>query len=165
MIDYTTIYNTLSLLDKEYVSSSGVDLPLLYSKLAVLEFSGWIEVSFDSLCSDYINNHIVNIDNQKRIGKIINHNYGFTYDQNVFPMMCSVLGINNWENILDAFPPTDLLNLKAVLSNYKTERDRAAHNNTVPGVTPAYLSPSLVIADYNRMKPAIQFMEMSIQAL
>jgi len=30
-------------------------------------------------------------------------------------MMCSVLGVNNWENILDAFPIADLSNMNAVL--------------------------------------------------
>ena len=79
--------------------------------------------------------------------------------------MCSVLGIDNWENVLDSFPAAALLIMKAILNNYKTERDRATHNNTIPGVTQAYWAPSTVIMDYNKMKPAFQYLEGSIGAL
>lgn len=165
MINFSSILNTLNLLDREYGAAIGVDLPQLYSKLAVLEFTGWIEVSFDTLCADYINGHVVDSGNQTKIRQIVSNNYGFKFDTNIFPMMCSVLGINNWENILDAFPTADLFNMKAVLGNYKAERDRAAHNNTISGVTPSFRTPSTVIVDYNKLKPAFQYLEAAIRAL
>lgn len=37
-------------------------------------------------------------------------------------MMCSVLGVNNWENILDAFPIADLSNMNAVLNSYESSK-------------------------------------------
>ena len=130
-------------------------------KVERIRTEGWIEVSFDTLCI----NHVVNTDNYNRIMSIVNHHYGYNYDKNVFPIMCSVLGIDNWENVLDSFPAAALLIMKAILNNYKTERDRATHNNTIPGVTQAYWAPSTVIMDYNKMKPAFQYLEGSIGAL
>ena len=103
MVDYTTIHNTLSLLDSEYGRAVGMDLPLLFSKLAVIEFCGWIEESFDRLCKDYVSSWIVDSQNKTKIESIIKKNHGFHYDSNVFPLMCSVFGINNWENIIDGF--------------------------------------------------------------
>ena len=165
MIDYTSIQSTLTLLDTEYGRASSVDLMALYSKLAVLEFAGWIEESFDTLCNDYIANCITEADNQRRINAIIKHVYGFTYDTNVYPMMCSVLGINNWENILDAFPAADFNNMTAVLGSYTSIRNQAAHKNSIPGVATTFNAPSVTIADYNRMKPAMVYLEGAIGAL
>ena len=158
MIDYSSIQSTLNLLDNEYGRASSADLMALYSKLAVLEFSGWIEESFDTLCKDYIANCVAMPDNQQRIDGIIRKVYGFSYDTNVYPMMCSVLGINNWENVLDSFPSTDYSNMISVLSNYTTIRNQAAHKNSIPGITPIFNAPSTVISDYNRLKPAVVYL-------
>ena len=140
-------------------------MQLLYSKLAVLEFCGWIEVSFDTLWLDYVANNLIVQDNINRIKRIINKNYGFAYDNNIYPMMCSVLGVNNWENILDAFPIADFSNMNAVLSSYITSRNSAAHTNTLLGVTPTFLTPSVVKTDFNKVKPAFQYLEAKISAL
>lgn len=80
-------------------------------------------------------------------------------------MMCSVLGVNNWENILDAFPIADLSNMNAVLNSYITSRNSAAHTNTLPGVPPTFLTPSVVKSDFNKFKPAFQYLEAKISAL
>lgn len=165
MVDYSSIFNTLSLLDIEYGRATGVALPLLFSKLAVIEFCGWIEESFDTLCRDYISSCIVNVDNQNKIESAIKKNYGFSYDMNVYPMMCRVFGINNLENILDSFPPVHYNNMVSLLATYTNQRNRAAHVNTIIGVTPAYLAPSAVISDYNKIKPAFQYLESAISAL
>lgn len=104
-------------------------------------------------------------DNINRIKRIINKNYGFAYDNNKYPMMCSVLGVNNWENILDAFPIADLSNMNAVLNSYITSRNSAAYTNTLPGVPPTFLPPSVVKSDFNKFKPAFQYLEAKISAL
>ncbi len=165
VIDFTTINNTLTQLDGVYSSTVDADLLQLYSKLAVLELSGWIEVSFDTLCLDYVNRKIVFSANQTKIMQIVKKHYGYSYDTNIYPMMCSVLGINNWENILDSFPTADFVNLKSILGTYKTLRDPAAHTNTVAGVTPTFRAPSTVMVDFNQIKPAFQYLETKFNAL
>lgn len=152
-------------LDSEYSTTVDVNMQLLYSKLAVLEFSGWIEVSMDTVCKDYISRKIVLSDNINRINKIVDKHYGFSYDDNVYPMMCSVLGINNWENILDTFSTLDKSNFLAVLGTYKNLRNRAAHTNTVHGVTPTFMTPSAVIVDFGKIKPAFQHLESKLKSL
>lgn len=165
MIDFTTINNTLTQLDGAYSSTTDANMLQLYSKLAILELSGWIEVSFDTLCQDYVNRKIVFTANQVKIMQIVKKHYGYSYESNIYPMMCSVLGINNWENILYSFPTADLINLKSILGTYKTLRDPAAHTNTVVGVTPTFRAPSTVIVDFNQIKPSFQYLETSIYAL
>lgn len=165
MIDFATINNTLTQLDGVYTSTTDTNLLQLYSKLAVLELSGWIEVSFDTLCQDYVNRRIVIPDNQNRIMQIVTKHYGYSYESNIYPMMCSVLGINNWENVLDGFPTVDFINFKSILGTYKRLRDPAAHTNTVAGVTPTFRAPSAVMVDFNQIKPAFQYLETNINAL
>ena len=165
MIDYTTINITLTLLDAQYMGTVDVNMQTLYSKLAVLEFCGWLEVSFDTLWHDYVDRNLAVPDNVTRIKKIIKKNYGFAYNDNIYPLMCSVLGVNNWENILDAFPTADFANMNAVLNSYISIRNSAAHTNTTPGVTPSFMAPSSVMYDYNKVKPAFQYLERSFNAL
>lgn len=165
MIDFATINNTLTQLDGVYTSTTDANMLQLYSKLAVLELSGWIEVSFDTLCQDYVNRKIVLADNQNKIMQIVKKHYGYSYESNIYPMMCSVLGIDNWENVLDSFPIADYINLKSILGTYKTLRDPAAHTNTVAGVTPTFRAPSTVMVDFNQIKLAFQYLERSINAL
>lgn len=165
VIDYTTISHTLSLLDGQYSSTTDSNLLQLFSKLAVMELSGWIEVSFDTLCSDYVNRKIIETGNKDKIIKIIKKHYGFSYGDNVYPMMCSVIGINNWENILDVFPTVAFNQMKSILGLYKGFRDSAAHTNTVSGVTPTFRSPSAVLADFGQIKPAFLYLEASLNAL
>ena len=50
MVNYTDIEAKLQRLDTEYNNSIlDSDLPIFYSKLAVIEFSGWMEDSVDSI--------------------------------------------------------------------------------------------------------------------
>ena len=52
MVDYTTIRTILQKIEGEYnnyMVSSDVHMPQLLSKLATMEFSGWIEVSIDEI--------------------------------------------------------------------------------------------------------------------
>lgn len=165
VIDYITINNTLTLLDNSFNSTTDVNLLSLYSKLAVLEFSGWIEVSFDTLCTDYVNRKIVEAANKNKILQIVNKHYGYSYDKDIFPIMCSVIGINNWENILDSFPSVSFSNMTSILGTYKSLRDSAAHTNTRSGITPTFRAPSTVIVDFGHIKPAFQYLETSFNAL
>lgn len=165
MIDYLSIKNTLVHLDSEFTSSTDAQMPILLSKLGVLELCGWIETSVDIMLYEYVSSHVIDNDCKKGIEKIINKNYGFHYDKNMFPLFCSVLGINNLENILDVISPTDFFNLKSITEIYTTERNKAAHTDTPIGTTRSYKAPSNVLNDFNLIKPAIQTLENQIQRL
>ena len=165
MIDYISIKNTLVHLDSEFTSSTDTQMSVLLSKLGVLELCGWIETSVDIMLYEYVSSHIIDNDCKKGIEKIIKKNNGFHYDNNLFPLFCSVLGINNWENVLDVVSPTDFFNLKSITHNYTEERNKAAHTDTPVGTTRSYKAPSDVVHDFSLIKPAIQTLENQIKAL
>lgn len=165
MIDYVSIQNTLARLDTEYISSTDVQMQILFSKLAVLELCGWIETSIDYTLFEYVDSHLVDNNCKTGINKIMKKNYGFHYDNNLFSLFCSVLGVNNLENILDKISPADFHNLKNITDIYTKERNKAAHTDTPAGTTRTYKTPSVVLHDFNLIKPSIQTLEMEIQSL
>ena len=87
MVDYVSIENTLNKLDGLYNSSLDTQMVILYSKLAVLELCGWIETSVDIVLFEYVDTHIVNIENKNKINGIIKKNHGFDYKSNIFPLL------------------------------------------------------------------------------
>ena len=139
------------------------DLPIFYSKLAVIEFSGWIEDSVDSIVYDYIDNHIVDPIVKKNIKENVNKNYGFKYYSNLFKVFTSVLGVDTWENIEDKLKPQNLVDLVNVTSTFTGIRNKAAHSSIV--VMATFSSPSTTIAAYNKVKPAMMIIENEIASL
>ena len=165
MVDFVSIDTTLNKLDGLYYASSDTQMNILYSKLSVLELCGWIEISVDTILNEYVDSHILNIDNCKKIRKIINNTYGFDYEKHLFPLFSSVIGINNLENILDVITPTDLSNLISLTNTYSVIRNKAAHTDTPNGTTRTYNSPSIVLNDYRKIKGAIKTLEDEVQKL
>lgn len=106
IIDNTEIVRIVTDIESEYnKSTTTTHYAILYSKLAVIEFCGWIEQVFDSILDEYISSklclpaNIVYIQNN-----IIKTNYGFHYDKNFRKMLISIIGINNLENLEDYLP-------------------------------------------------------------
>lgn len=130
MVNYTDIEAKLQRLDIEYNNSIlDPDLPIFYSKLAVIEFSGWIEDSVDSIVYDYIDNHIVDPIVKQNIKKNIKGNFGFNYYSNLFKVFTSVLGVDTWENIEDKLKPQKLVDLVNITSTFTGIRNKAAHSS------------------------------------
>lgn len=166
MIDYTNIESTLRKLDFEYSEQiSDPQMPILFSKLAVIEFCGWIEESFDDVLYQYINSHIIDTDYKTIINGFINANYGFDYKNHTFKLFSIVIGINNWENILDKLPALALTNFQTILRDYSQIRNRAAHTYTLIGTTRTFDTPSVVLSNFNKIKNPISIIETEIQSL
>ena len=165
MIDFVGIENTLKLLEQKYDLCLDTQLSILYSKLSVLELCGWMETSIDIILYEYIETNILSLECKDKIKKIVKKNYGFDYDTNLFPLLCSVLGVNNLENILDVIPISDLQNLKNITNAYQVERNKAAHTDTPEGTTRTYRAPSCVLRDFCLIKSTFSLLEREIQNL
>lgn len=165
MVDYTTIRNTLVRIEAEYssyMSTADPYMPQLLSKLAVLEFCGWIEESIDEILYNYLDNHIVDDNGRNIIKKFINNIHGFSFTDHMFRGFSLVIGANNLENILDELTPVDRGNLESILAAYHKERNEAAHKNTIIGVTRNFKSPSQVLTDFNKIESAIHTIERKV---
>mgnify|MGYP001508713981 FL=1 len=164
IIDNTEIVRIVTDIESEYnKSTTTTHYAILYSKLAVIEFCGWIEQVFDSILDEYISSklclpaNIVYIQNN-----IIKTNYGFHYDKNFRKMLISIIGINNLENLEDYLENYSgfLLQFKSILGSFTTTRNIAAHTYTpYAGATVTYQSPSVVLSNIRLITPILQKIE------
>lgn len=167
MINYVDIENNIVIIEVKYNNpSTSTHEQILYSKLAVLEFCGWIEESLDQILKDYIITK-VSTTNQTYIDKcVIRKNSGFQYENYTRKMFCSVLGIENLETIETILNyGGQISTLESLLSNYTGLRNNAAHNSTPIGTTLSYNAPSIVLSDFRRIKPIFVDLESTISYL
>lgn len=165
MINYTAIENTLIRLDSEYNASlADPDMPVLFSKLAIIELAGWLEDSLDDILFEYMSRHLIDSDVIRDVREdIIKKNYGFKFQQNIQKIYLAVLGANNWENIIDKINTADFLNFKSITGSLASSRNNAAHSSTI--VTRTFNAPSTTLSEFRKLKPAIQTIESEVLLL
>ena len=162
MVNYVDIENTLNYLDSTYLASmSDPLLPILLSKTALIEFSGWIEQSMDQILYDYLDSHICETYIIKYIKDQIKKNYGFKYENNILRILSITIGAYNLENVLNKI---NINLLKTLLDKYSNKRNNAAHTHTL-GTTTTYDAPSVLLNDFKCVKPIITAIEHEVQSL
>lgn len=162
MVNYVDIENTLKNLDSTYLASmSDPFLPILLSKTALIEFSGWIEQSMDQILYDYLNSHLYETDIIEYIKGQIKKNHGFRYKDNILRILSTTIGGYNLENVLDKI---DVSLFESILNEYSKKRNNAAHTHTA-GTTTTYDTPSVILNAFKRIKPIITTIEHEVQSL
>lgn len=136
-------------------------LPILLSKTALIEFSGWIEQSMDQILYDYLDSHICETYIIKYIKDQIKKNYGFKYENNILRILSITIGAYNLENVFDKI---NINLLKTLLDKYSNKRNNAAHTHTL-GTTTTYDAPSVILNDFKCVKPIITAIEHEVQSL
>lgn len=143
MVTKTYIADNLRQIERLYNESPSVQKSLFYSKLAVIELCGWIEMSMDDIILRLAAKRLTDLNNRKYIEKeVVKRTYGFDYERHFLPMVESIIGrygIEAMDRRLDAslIPP-----LKGALSALKTARDQLAHQY-IKGTTLAIDAPSM----------------------
>lgn len=153
-------YN-LKLIQKQYDSamnssrkSSSLEA-VLYSKLAIIELSGWIEETIDTILTDYLTRTINNSALRNTIEKeIIQRVYGFKYKTDFRPLMERILGGEKFQYIISHLEKNGACTsqLHNALSNLNTRRERAAHAHQ-KGIMQSYDAPSWTIQQLNIILP------------
>lgn len=127
MISKSYITANLNELNAAYNNSSGKQA-LYFSKLAILELCGWIELSVDDLIERHAIRHLRDASNRKFVtGDIIKRNYGFDYNINFRHMMMRTIGIVTLERVEAAIDPAVIAPFSAQLGNLKAVRNQLAH--------------------------------------
>lgn len=160
MIDYSGIEATLGKLHSAYdADGADTEMMVLYSKLALLEFCGWIEESLDDIVNSYLVRKAISGDNLTYINGVVSNNYGFKYDKNVRPMFCSTIGICGWAYIESSINSSLF---KCTLNAMASKRDTAAHTHTV---AQTFDSPSVIRNNYRNIKPIFQAIETEMNTI
>jgi hypothetical protein len=121
------IDQNLKHLDRAYQKESDTKKATFYSKLAILELCGWIEISMDGLILAHCSKKVKLQDNIKLVENNVRRTYGFDYDQHFKKMLIQLVGVAACERIESKIDVAAKTKLAAQLTSLKNIRDRLAH--------------------------------------
>lgn len=149
VISKTYIQENLRNLDRAYKNAQKPKPLYYFSKLAILELCGWIEVSMDDIILRHCNRHLSLPQNRKFVEKdIVKRTYGFDYNNHFRAMLIRLVGIIEIERIESDTDPVVQALFVSNLTSLKTLRDSLAHTYTktlgtidAPEITRARFEP------------------------
>ena len=148
----------LNRLYNDSMAASSPDDPIYYSKLAVLEFSGWVEESFDAIAMRSVKSKLKTVKFQNLSKEAIKGNSGFTYDNNFIPMLSKVVGLPACEKLHEECESDGSISiLKSELNAVLEQRRKAAHVN-LANTTISFDAPSVSLGRLLKVYPILRKM-------
>jgi len=158
MITSKRIEKTLNFLDAEYNKSllnGDQEIPILFAKMAILEYCGWLELTFDEIARNCVRRKLRTFAARKVLEDKITTTHGFTYKDNVRPLLIYGLGAIKLKRIEAKLNRNgDLTRLKSNLGNMNKARREAAHTFT-SGRTSRFDAPSATISNFRSTGPVL----------
>lgn len=158
MIHSGRIQKTLKFLEGEYQKSlthSDEIRSVLFAKLALIEYCGWIEGAFDDIARNCVRSRLRSFASRRILEDKIKRTHGFTYNENTRPMLAVALGTIRLLEVERQLARHGRLEmLKSELSNLNQLRREAAHNFT--SATHSYSTPSYFLDNHRRLEPVLQ---------
>lgn len=154
------ILNTLKRLDLRYNQALLTPNPqesVYFSKLAILEYCGWIEESFDLIVRRSVKGQLKTIEFRQMLEcSVIGNTCGFQYKKHFRPMLSRAVGLRRME-ILEKYlkDKGQLELLVSELESVKTHRDNAAHT-WINGATRTYPAPSYIKSSFEIIFPIMK---------
>jgi hypothetical protein len=149
MISKSYILQNLKYCDRRFRNAASVKENLFFSKLAIIELCGWIEVSMDDVTLRCARRRIkvqTNIDQVH--DTIVGRNYGFDYNRNFRKMLISIIGLSGIERLEKKINQTIHLRFVSTLTTLKMARNNEAHTY-VKGITRNIDAPSITLIRFN----------------
>jgi len=161
------IDKTIFELHNLYENAKSQKKTIYYSKLALIEFCGWLEESMDDIIQMYCNQKLKKSSNKNYIKKVVIHNnFGFHYKDNFRPMLMTAIGIVEVEklekNLDNAGGKINILS--STIGRLKKKRNDAAHT-FIRGVTSSFDAPSVIINDFRRIYPIMKEIETEVRKI
>jgi hypothetical protein len=148
MVAKTYIAANLQKIEQLYNSTRSLQEGLFYSKLAVIELCGWIEMSMDDIVRRLAAKRLCDPKHRKYIEKdIIKRTYGFDYVRHFLPMIEAIVGCKGIEEMNTRLDNSLISPLIGALSALKTARDQLAHQY-IKGTTLVIDAPSMTSARF-----------------
>ena len=164
MLHCAEIKQTLTFLNRRFLSSSRNYELSLYSKTALLELSGWIEESFDGFVIDYLHRTCKEESYRNKCIKFsVKPIYGFNYSDDITKLLITTIGPCNFKIVEDNLKKKKQLDIfQGTLSSLINVRNRAAHT-FLQKATPSYDAPSVILKYYSQILPAMKTIDRTIR--
>lgn len=148
------ILSNIKRLDSLYNSSPTVEATY-YSKLAIIELCGWIELTMDNIVEHFANKHLKTQPFKDSFKALKKNNYGFDYKKNFRKMLSQTVGLHNTEKVETTLNHSgQIAILNAILDSLKILRNDAAH--TYIDATKTYQAPSVTKAQLEQIYPILK---------
>ncbi len=148
------------MLDRRYNKALQTSTPqdaIYFSKLAVLEYCGWIEESFDNIIRRSVKQKLKTMEFRQMLERtVIGNTYGFQYKKDFRPMLTKSVGLQNSE-ALESFLKNSggFEMLISELDSMKLHRNTAAHT-WVSDANQTYPAPSLIKGSLEKVHPILR---------
>ena len=160
------IEKILKWLDECYETSDDLDIEegKSYSKLAILELSGWVEESMYDLISDLADKELDGSNAKKRVTEAISNMNGFTYEKHFSKMLLKGIGIVNKEIVERRVRDRNeekFMKFRNALDDLSERRNHLAHTFS-QGRQERIASTSMARNYYNNIFPVLKAFEEEI---
>ncbi|MCJ7637427.1 MAG: HEPN domain-containing protein [Nitrososphaeraceae archaeon] len=163
MIKKSHIEKTLNELDDLYNDPECKNITVYFSKLAIIEYCGWIEDSVDDLALQYVKNNIKDKDKIKYYENRIKKIHSFDYIESIRPLLIMLVGLRRFELIEKKLNKNgDVDKLIGSLGYLLERRNKAAHKHT-NNVIISFDAPSKILSDWKGVYDILKKMEKEIK--
>lgn len=165
MIPKAPIETLIRDLEKLYDAPADPTHKDFYSKLALIELCGWLEISMDEIVEGYSATKLVETKNQEDFKEKIDKTYGCDYKIHLRPMLINLIGLKGIEKLEANLKAQGVLQILVdQLSSLWSLRKTAAHT-TIVGVTKRYQSPSAMKTYLDSLHPILTTLEVELTKL
>lgn len=148
MVTKGYISSNLQQIERLYnISLTSTQKSLFYSKLAIIELCGWIEMSMDDIVLRLAARRLKQHTHIKFIEEKVKRTYGFEYERHFLPMIEAIIGRYGIEEMNAKVDSALVTPFLAALSALKTSRNQLAHQY-IKGITMIIDSPSITNARF-----------------
>ena len=137
-----------------------------YSKLALIELCGWLEISMDEIIKAYSNSKLIDQAYKDEIEqRVVEKTYGCNYKDHFRPMLMKLIGIKNIEQLETELKSKAVFQiLVSQLGSLWSLRCQVAHTSIV-GVTLTYQAPSAMKTYLDSLHPILTTLEIELNKL
>lgn len=164
MVSRYYITRNLKSLNQMYSRSKTQAEPLYFSKLAIIELCGWIEVSIDKIFETCSPKLVRASCHQKNITDRINRTYGFSQKKHLQPLINTLIGYNGLEKLETSCDLRLLEALNRNLNELSNMRNMLAHTY-IKGFTITVESPQLKLRRLDHVANGLDHLEEKIGEL
>lgn len=164
MVSRSEIENKLKYLDRQFQKARGVRSSLLYSKMAILELSGWTEDSIDKIIQHCIYSKLKTEESKKYLhDNIIDPVYGFKFKKHFKEMIIRSIGLIGYEELVSRVDLSIWLPLESKLNDLYGKRSTHAHKELKR--TMIIDAPSVTLRNFSTIYKGLKECEQELKEL
>jgi hypothetical protein len=164
MVTKSFILANLKQIDVRYNNSSSTKERLFWSKLAIIELCGWIELTMDDIIWRCAKRRCRNASTLSEVEVMIKGTYGFKFKDHFRPMLINLTGFIGYEKLSKRFDSAKIDAMKSALGALVGPRNGEAHTY-IKGVTRIIDAPSVTIGRFQPIYQGLLHIDIHVRSI